>query len=209
MAPHATWVLEQEQIMTGHDRSFPPRCTSGSCPIIITATQLMPCPNPALYLSIGLNYGPRMAPQVSWVLEPGQVVTGHNTSFPPICTSESYPIIISATHLMPWTNSSITSQYWTWLMVQNWHPLVSWVLEPLQVMIGHKIRFPPRWKSESYPIKVCAKHLMSQIPALHRNDGLGHGVKLCSRVFGCLSQNRSWPVVTWVSHLDIHLKAIR
>ena len=34
---------------------------------------------------------------------------GRDMSFPARCKSESYPTIISDTHLIPWQNSSITS----------------------------------------------------------------------------------------------------
>ena len=111
MVIHATWMLEPGPIMTGCDRSFPPRCKSESCPIIISATQLMPCQNSNVISQYWTCSGAKMAAMVSGVLEPGQAMTCHNVSFPHRYKSEWYPIIISATHLMHCPNSSVISQY--------------------------------------------------------------------------------------------------
>ena len=95
---------------TGHDMTLPPRCKSESCIIIISATHLMSCSKPSITSQYCTYLWCRNdTPDVLGV----GARTGHNMSFPPTCTSKNYPIIINATHLMLWSNFSITSQYWT------------------------------------------------------------------------------------------------
>ena len=97
---------------TGRDISFPSRCKSEIITIITNARKLMSCPNFQRYISIfdRIMEEKRRSGylgDVAW--------TGRDISFPPRCNFQIIAIITSATKLMSCPNSSVTSQYLTYL----------------------------------------------------------------------------------------------
>ena len=92
---------------TGRDISFPSRCKSEIITIIINARKLMSCLNSSITSQYLTELWRKNGAPGTW--------TGRDTSFPPRCNFQIIAIITSATKLMSCPNSSITSQYLTYL----------------------------------------------------------------------------------------------
>ena len=99
---------------TGRDISFPSRCKSEIITIITNARKLMSCRNSSVTSQYLTELWRKNGAPGTW--------TGRDTSFPPRCNFQIIAIITSATKLMSCPNSSVTSQYLTYLQRKKGAP---------------------------------------------------------------------------------------
>ena len=134
---------------TGRDISFPSRCKSEIITIITNARKLMSCPNSSITSQYLTELWRKNGAPGTW--------TGRDTSFPPRCNFQIIAIITSATKLMSCPNSSITSQYLTYLQRKKRRSVYSGD----RAVTGRDMSFPPRCNFQIIAIISSATKLMS------------------------------------------------
>ena len=153
-----------------------------------------------------------MANWVFGVFKPGNFMTGCDMSFPHRCKSQNHSITITAAHLMSFQIAALHLNIWSRHCVK----MGLWVfefLDPEHFMTDCDTSFPWRCMSERYSINIRATTKCgTQIAAFYLNSWLSYSDKMTHWVFGFLltwrGHDRLWKVVTWVSHLDVSVKAI-
>ena len=99
--------------------SLPARCKSKIIVVITSATKQITRPNCSVTSQYLTYLQRRKGPSCSRVMEHGQVATWVSHLD---VSLKSFLFITSATKLMSHPNSSITSQYLTWLQTKKGHP---------------------------------------------------------------------------------------